>query len=221
MAGVLVSGAIGYTVATVAEYGMHRWGGHEARGPLKPLLEKSGRFGGKVSDYLTATYLGHFVIHHVKTSNKNYTTQFAPGPPGDRSTIDAELAVLGKVGQRIKRSDYGMSLSHGGVTVGLLVTLPVHLTLIWVLGLGFLIDPRSDHTVFALRIGIKKPSPLSPQGQGTGNGRAPVHSCACCWQRATRNGFRDHIGLITRAAAATTTWFQVPMFSSAISGSPP
>ena len=84
------------------------------------------------------TYLGHFVIHHLKTSNKNYTTQFAPGPPGDRSTIDAQLDVLGKVGQRIKRSDYGMSLSHGGVTVGLLVTLPVHLTLIWVLGLGFL-----------------------------------------------------------------------------------
>jgi hypothetical protein len=138
MAGVLISGAIGYTVATVAEYGMHRWAGHEAGGPLKPLLEKSGWFGGKVSDYLTVTYLGHFVIHHVKSSNKNYTTQFAPGPPGDRSTIDAELAVLGKVGQRIKRSDYGMSLSHGGVTVGLLVTLPVHLTLIWVLGLGFL-----------------------------------------------------------------------------------
>ena len=93
MAGVLVSGAIGYTVATVAEYGMHRWGGHEARGPLKPLLEKSGRFGGKVSDYLTATYLGHFVIHHVKTSNKNYTTQFVPAPPAiDRRSMRNSLS---------------------------------------------------------------------------------------------------------------------------------
>lgn len=43
MAGVLVSGAIGYTVATVAEYGMHRWAGHEAGGPLKPLLITSRR----------------------------------------------------------------------------------------------------------------------------------------------------------------------------------
>ena len=135
---MLVSGGIGYAIATVAEYGMHRWAGHEAGGPLKPLLEKSGWIGRKVSEYLAATYLGHFVIHHVKTSNRNYTTQFAREPPGDRSTIDAELDALGEVGQSIKKSDYGMSLTHAGVTAGVLVALPIHLTLIWGLGLEFL-----------------------------------------------------------------------------------
>ena len=85
---MLVSGGIGYAIATVAEYGMHRWAGHEAGGPLKPLLEKSGWIGRKVSEYLAATYLGHFVIHHVKTSNRNYTTQFAREPPAiDRRSM--------------------------------------------------------------------------------------------------------------------------------------
>jgi hypothetical protein len=135
---VLISGAIGYAIATVAEYGMHRWAGHEAGGPLKPLLKKAGWIGAKLSDYLAATYFGHFVVHHVKTSNRNYTTQFDPESPGDRSTIDAELDALGEVGRSIKKSDYGMSLTHAGITAGVLVTLPVYMTLIWVLGLGVL-----------------------------------------------------------------------------------
>ena len=135
---VLCSVAAGYAIASIVEYGMHRWAGHEAGGPMKPFLDKSGWIGATISDYLAAIYIGHFVIHHVKTSNRNYTTQFSAHPPGDRSTIDAELEAMGEVGMDIKKSDYGMTLTHAGVTAGLLVTLPICVILIWILGLEFL-----------------------------------------------------------------------------------
>ncbi len=133
---MLGSAALGYAVATVAEYGMHRWAGHEGGGPIKPFLKRLGRMGEKASGFLEAIRVGHFVVHHAKTSNRHYTAQFAPAPPGDRATIDAELDALGAVGRRIKESDYGMTLSHAGVAAGLLATLPVHAALIWALALG-------------------------------------------------------------------------------------
>jgi hypothetical protein len=132
---VLGSLIVGYAIATVAEYSMHRWGGHEAGGPIKPFLNKAGWVGGRISAYLHATYWGHFVVHHVRTCNRHYTAQFACSPPGDQATIDAELDTLGPLGHYIKKTDYGMTLSHEGVIAGLLVTLPVNGLLWWTLAL--------------------------------------------------------------------------------------
>ena len=130
---ILGGAMMGYAISTLAEYGMHRWAGHEAGRQIKPLLESLGCIGKKVSNVLEATFVRHFVIHHVKTSNRYYTAQFAHGPPGDKSTIDAELNALGEVGRRIKKSNYGMTLTHTGVMAGLLATLPIHMTLILIL----------------------------------------------------------------------------------------
>jgi hypothetical protein len=132
---ILGGAAMGYAISTLAEYSMHRWAGHEAGRQIKPLLRKLGCIGQKVLNHLEATYVRHFVIHHVKTSNRYYTTQFSSDPPGDQLTIDAELDALGDVGRHIKKSDYGMTLTHTGVMTGLLATLPIHMTLILVLGL--------------------------------------------------------------------------------------
>jgi hypothetical protein len=133
---ILCAVAMGYVVSTLAEYGMHRCLGHEAGRPIKPFLRNLGRIGHKVSSYLDAIYVGHFVIHHVKTSNRYYTTQFASAAPNDRSTIDAELEALGKAGRQIRKSDYGMTLTDTAVMAGLLVTLPIHVTLICVFDFG-------------------------------------------------------------------------------------
>jgi hypothetical protein len=188
-------------------------GGSRGRGPLKPLLKKAGWIGAKLSDYLAATYFGHFVVHHVKTSNRNYTTQFDPESPGDRSTIDAELDALGEVGRSIKKSDYGMSLTHAGITAGVLVTLPVYMTLVgsWIFSLvGALADDRPCprrhqhlHLVSTIRQeAMARSGPL----------------CACCWERYMRNGFRDH-WIHHKGGGSNPNLVPVPMFSSAISRS--
>jgi hypothetical protein len=136
---VLGSLISGYAIASVAEYSMHRWGGHEAGGPIKPFLNRAGWLGARISAYLHATYWGHFVVHHVKTCNRNYTGQFSLNSPGDRTMIDAELAYMGRVGRYIKKTNYGMTLGHEGVIPGLLATLPLNVLLWWMLSL----DPIS------------------------------------------------------------------------------
>jgi hypothetical protein len=133
---ILCAVAMGYVVSTLAEYGMHRCLGHEAGRQIKPLLRNLGHMGQKASSYLDAIYVGHFVIHHVRTSNRHYTAQFASAAPNDQSTIDAELDALGKVGRHIRKSDYGMTLTDTAVMAGLLVTVPIHVTLIYIFDLG-------------------------------------------------------------------------------------
>ena len=132
---LLASAATGYMIATLAEYSMHRWAGHEGGRPLKPLLTKSGWIGERISDYLNATYVSHFVIHHGKTSRKNYATQLARRRSDAQSRIHAEHDDMNGIGRHVKKSDYGMTLTHAGVAAGLLVTLPVHVTLILALRL--------------------------------------------------------------------------------------
>jgi hypothetical protein len=135
---VLGSALIGYSIASLAEYSMHRWVGHEAGKPILLLVSNLGWFGERVSAYLKATYWGHFVVHHIRTCNKNYTTQFSKTPPGDQATIDAELDGLGEAGSYIKRSNYGMTLSHEGVMAGILLTLPLNVLIAWVFSLNVL-----------------------------------------------------------------------------------
>ncbi|HLQ92282.1 MAG TPA: hypothetical protein VK148_19865 [Xanthobacteraceae bacterium] len=130
---ILGAAAMGYAISTLVEYSMHRWAGHGLGGRFRLLMKKSGWVGHGASNYLEATYLGHFIVHHVKTSNKYYTAQFSSNPSGHRSTIDAELDALGTIGRQIKRTDYGMTLTPTGVVAGLLVTLPIHVTLILIL----------------------------------------------------------------------------------------
>jgi hypothetical protein len=152
---ILGGAVMGYAISTLVEYSMHRWAGHEAGGQIKPLLRNLGCIGQKVSNILEATYVRHFVIHHVRTSNRHYTTQFSPVSPGDKSTIDAELDALGELGRRIKKSDYGMTLTHTGVMTGLLATLPIHMTVIFILGL----EPVSAVALMApslLHVGVSK-----------------------------------------------------------------
>ena len=136
--GVLGSIVVGYAIASLSEYAMHRWAGHEAGRPIKPLLDKAGWLGTRISDYLQATYRGHFVVHHVKTCNRNYTAQFSIDPPGDQATIDAELDALGNVGLHIRRTGYGMTLSHQGVIAGFISTLPLTVLLWWLLSLDLI-----------------------------------------------------------------------------------
>jgi hypothetical protein len=135
---VLGSFVVGYSIASLAEYSMHRWIGHEAGGPFKPLVEQAGWFGARVSSYLHAGYWGHFVIHHLRTCNKNYTAQFSADPPGDQATIDAELDALGSDGRYIRDTNYGMTLGHEGVIAGIAATLPVYVFLSMILRLDLI-----------------------------------------------------------------------------------
>jgi hypothetical protein len=133
---LLCMAALGYLIATFAEYAMHRWAGHEGNRLMRPVLHRLSGAGRMVGEFLAAVHLGHFTVHHARTSNRHYTAQFGPRPPFDRTTVDAELDALGAAGRYVKASDYGMTLSHSGVAAGLLATLPLHLLLIWALSPG-------------------------------------------------------------------------------------
>lgn len=135
-AALLAFAALGYLVATLAEYAMHRWAGHEGDRVMRPWLARLGRAGHNGQAFLGAVHLGHFVVHHARTSNRHYTAQFGVAPPHDRATVDAELDALGAAGRYVKASDYGMSLSHSGVVSGLVATLPLHLLLVLALSPG-------------------------------------------------------------------------------------
>lgn len=128
--------ALGYFVATLVEYALHRWAGHEGDRLMRPALGRLGGLGRWVGEFLAAVHFGHLVVHHARTSNRHYTAQFGPCPPFDRATVDAELEALGAAGRYVKASDYGMSLSHSGVVSGLLATMPIHFLLIWILAPG-------------------------------------------------------------------------------------
>ena len=71
----------------------------------------------------------------MKTSSRNYTSQFSNRPPGDKASVDAELARLGPMGEFIRQTDYGMTINHVGVVAGFAVALPFQLALIWALNL--------------------------------------------------------------------------------------
>ncbi|HTT99182.1 MAG TPA: hypothetical protein VMF58_14120 [Rhizomicrobium sp.] len=134
-AALLCCALLGYAVATIVEYSMHRWAGHEGN-RAHEALGRFGKIGRALSEILTATYMGHFVFHHIKTSNRNYTSQFSPDDPKDREVVDAELAHMGATGRFIKSTNYGMTLNPNSVLTGFLTPLPVQAGLIWLLHLN-------------------------------------------------------------------------------------
>lgn len=126
---IIGSAAIGYAVATVAEYGMHRHIGHASK-KLSNIFDKGGWLGRKIKN----TFLAHALIHH-RFSRADYKKSAQP--------TEAQLAQVGPLFEKnpgledkANTTAYGTSFNNVSLVSVAIATLPIATALSMGLGMG-------------------------------------------------------------------------------------
>jgi hypothetical protein len=125
----LLAGLVaGYLVASLADNLMHHYAGHEGH-RVAALLRKGGWFTKWAAPIFDNVAFGH-LLHH-KLANEDYS---ADPQMYAKEKVDKELEALGYLGQKVKDTEYGRTLSWKGVLVGLAAAAPVYAVLTYFLG---------------------------------------------------------------------------------------
>lgn len=126
---IIGSAAIGYAVATVAEYGMHRHIGHASK-KLSNLFDKGGWLGRKIKN----TFLAHALIHH-RFARADYKKSAQP----TESQLEKVSPLFEKnpgLEEKAETTAYGTSFNNVSLVSVAIATLPIATTLSMALGMG-------------------------------------------------------------------------------------
>ncbi len=124
----MMGGALlGYGVVSLTESFFHKNAGHASKSVLA-TLDKMGWPGRYVAHALRQTTLGHEDYHHTRTYQKDHVTQFES--QADREKLEEEVKQLGKKGEELLRTNFGVTLDNGGVFRFLLAAAPAYAAVI-------------------------------------------------------------------------------------------
>lgn len=128
---IFIGFALGYLIATLVESFIHQHVFHSKQKRLKKSINCP-----RIFNYLIDTRYSHHIVHHCKTFQQDYVTQFPNLQESQK--LDKELATRGRHGQIIKESGYGIKLQGSGALVFItpfLPGIPLTITLLGIPGL--------------------------------------------------------------------------------------